>query len=165
MIKARYIMHAVFLLAILFNLSSYLFLPDGVAIHFDRGGMPDSWMSKNSHIIFSTGLFVLLYVGFALSPNVLKGPPSRYISLPNKYYWLIDENRQEASRRMAGLMYSFGIATGLLLLASAILSAAANLSDPVKLNTGILLPIFTLYVVFTVWWVFRLFIVFRVPKE
>jgi len=165
MARALYLMHAVFLLAILFNLSSYFLLPDGVAIHFGRGGMPDSWLSKGSHVLISAGIFILLYAGFVISPHLPKGVQTKYINLPNANYWLLDENREEALRKLAGYMYSFGIATGLLLLISCILLVEANLSDPVKLEEGILLPSFGIYAVFTAGWLFRLITAFRIPKR
>jgi uncharacterized membrane protein len=164
MAKARRILDVVFLLAILFNLGSLLFLPENVAIHFGRGGMPDSWASRTFHVVFSTVLMVLLYAGFALSPKLLEGTPARYINLPNREYWLREENLPEAIRRMAGLMYSFGIATGLLLLSAAVLSAEANLSDPVRLNESVFLPLVIVFLVYTVVWIFRLFAEFRVQE-
>lgn len=36
----------IFLLTILFNILSYVMLPDKVAIHFGRGGHADSWANK-----------------------------------------------------------------------------------------------------------------------
>lgn len=162
--KVRRILDTVFLLVVLFNLFSWFILPDSVAIHFGRGGAPDNWASKGTHILLFIGLMAVLYVGFALSPKLLEGGiPSKYISLPNRDYWLLDKNRPEAIRRMAGLMYSFGIATGLLMLSASILSAAANLSDPIMLNEGIFLVFLFAYIGYTIWWIVRLLAAFRVP--
>ena len=161
--RTRSVLNAVFLLVVLFNLFSWFILPDSVAIHFGRGGAPDNWASKGTHILIFTGLMAVLYAGFALSPRLLEGVPSKYINLPNKDFWLRDENRPGAIRRMAGLMYGFGIATGLLMLGASVVSVAANLSDPVRLNEVIFLVMFISYLVYTVLWLVRIFTAFRVP--
>lgn len=164
MLKARTVLNTVFLLIVLLNLFSWFILPDNVAIHFSGSGAPDSWMSKGAHILIFTVLMAVLYASFALAPRLLDGVPAKYISLPNADFWLLDENRPEAVRRMAGLMYSFGIATGLLMLGVLILIVAANLSDTVMLNGGIFLVIFILYIAYTIWWLVRIFTAFRIPE-
>ena len=163
--KARAVMDVVFLAVIVFNLASWLFLPDGVATHFGRGGQPDGWMSKGTHVVMLTGLMIVIYLPFALSPKLLDGVPAKYVSLPNREYWLADENRPEAVRRMAVLMFEFGAATGLLMLAVSILTAAANLSDPVALDEGLTWTLFIAYLAYTAWWVVRIFKAFRVPER
>ena len=112
--KARSILNAAFALAVLFNAASYFFLPENVAIHFGRGGVPDSWMSRGASILFVTGLTILIWAGFLVSPRILEDTPAKYISLPNRDYWLREENRKEAVRKMGVLMHSFGIATAVL---------------------------------------------------
>ncbi len=163
MLKARTVLNTVFLLVVLLNLFSYFILPDNVAIHFSGSGAPDNWMSKGAHILIFMGLMAVLYGSFALAPRLLDGVQDKYISLPNKEYWLLEQNRPEAVRRMAGLMYSFGVATGLLMLGVLILIVAANLSDTVRLNGGIFLVIFISYIAYTVWWLVRVFTAFRIP--
>ncbi len=164
MFKAWTVLNTVFLLLILFNLFSWFILPDNVAIHFGRGGAPDNWMSKGAHILIFTVLTGVIYGSFALAPRLLDGVPKKYISLPNRDYWLLDENLPEAVRRMSGLMYSFGIATGLLMLGALILTVTANLSETVRLNEGIFFVMFIAYIAYTAWWLVRIFTAFRVPK-
>ena len=162
--KTRRVLDAVFLLLILFNLFSWFILPDNTAVHYGRGGIPDSWASKGVHILWFTGMMALIYAGFIYSPKILDIFPVRIINLPNREYWLTDENRPEAKDKLARLMYSFGAATGLLLLISSIASVAANLSDPVRLNDGLFIFLAGLYLVYMVWWIVKLFIEFKVPE-
>ena len=164
MLKTRTVLNVVFLLVVLFNLFSYFILPDNVAIHFGGSGAPDSWMSKGAHILIFMVLMAVLYGSFALAPRLLDGVPAKYISLPNRDFWLLDENRPEAIRRMESIMYNFGIATGLLMLGVLILLIAANLSDPVRLDGGIFLVMFISYIAYTAWWLVRVFTAFRIPK-
>jgi uncharacterized membrane protein len=164
MIKVGAILNAVFLITVLFNLFSWFILPDNTAIHFSRGGVPDNWASKDAHVIIFTGIMVVLYAGFVLSPNLLSGLPAKYINLPNREYWLRDENRPEAESRMRELMLTFGIATGLFMLSVSAMSVAANLSEPVRLSEGIFLVIFISYIAYTVMWLVRLLTAFRIPE-
>jgi hypothetical protein len=165
MFRTWTVMNAVFLLMLLFNLFSWFILPDNVAIHFGRGGAPDSWMSKWAHILMFTVLTGVIYGSFALSPRILRGVPKKYINLPNRDFWLLDENLPEATRRLSGLMYSFGIATGLLMLSALALTVAANLSATVRLNEGIFFFFSAGYLVYTFWWLVRIFTAFRIPKD
>lgn len=164
MLKNRKILDAVFLLVILFNLSSFFVLPDNTAVHFGRGGEPDGWASKGTHILWFAGTMALVYAGFVYSPKVLDVVPVRFVSLPNREYWLLDENKTEAKEKFAGLMYSFGAATGLLLLGASIMSVLANLSDPVMLQEGIFLFLTGIYLIYTIWWIVKLYIEFKVPE-
>ena len=164
MFKARTVLNTVFLLVVLLNLFSYFILPDNVAIHFGGSGTPDSWMSKGAHILLFMILMVVLYGSFALAPRLLDGVQDKYISLPNKEYWLLEQNRPEAIRRVENIMYTFGIATGLLMLGVLILIITANLSDPVTLHGGIFWSMLISYFAYTAWWLVRVFAVFRIPK-
>ena len=163
MLKARTVLNTVFLLVVLFNLFSWFILPDDFAIHFGWGGGPDSWASKGIHILLFTLLMAVLYASFALSPRLIDGVQDKYISLPNKDFWLLEQNKPEAIRRLKVLMYTFGTATGLLMLGTLILLVAANLSDPVRLNEGIFLVILISYFVYTAWWLVRVFTAFKIP--
>ena len=164
MVRARTVMNAVFLLVVLLNLFSYFILPDNAAIHFAWGGGPDNWASKGMHILLFTLLMGVVYACFALSPRLLDGVPAKYISLPNRDFWLLEQNKPEAVRRLRALLYTFGTATGLLMLGTLILLVVANRSDPVRLNEDIFLIMFISYIVYTVWWTVRVFTAFRIPK-
>jgi len=165
MFKARTVLNTVFLVTVLFSLISWLVLPDNVAIHFSASGVPDSWVSRGFHIVMYTVLMAVLYASFAFAPRIFDGVPKKYISLPNSKYWLLDENLPEAVRRMSRLMYSFGAATGLLMLGVLILIIKANLSDPVALHGGISWVLLISYFAYTAWWLVRVFTAFRIPKE
>jgi uncharacterized membrane protein len=163
MFKAWTVLNTVFLATVLLTLISWFVLPDNVAIHFSGSGAPDSWTPKWFHVVMFTVLMAILYASFALAPRLLDGVPKKYISLPNSDYWLEEENLPEAVRRMSGLMYSFGIATGLMMLAVLIMIIAANLSDPVMLPLRIPRVILISYLAYTAWWLVRVFTSFRIP--
>ena len=165
MFRTRNVLNTVFLLVLLFNIFSYFILPENVAIHFGRGGEPDGWSSRGIYLLIMNGVLAIIYVSFYLSPKILDVVPAKYISLPNSEYWLNDENRQEAVRRLTGMMDSFGAVTVLLMLAVSILTVMANRSDPVMLNDGITWILFILYMIYTVWWSVRLLIAFKVPEN
>ncbi len=165
MLKAQKVLNTVFIVTVLFNLLSWVVLPENVAIHFGGSGAPDSWAPRWFQVVMFTVLLIVLYASFALAPRLLDGVPKKYISLPNSDYWLKDENLPEAVRRMSSLMYSFGIATGLLMLGVLILVVMANLSDPVRLPGGRMPWIMLIsYFAYTAWWLVRVFTSFRVPR-
>lgn len=164
MFKARMVMNAVFLLVVLLNLFSWFILPDNVAIHFNASGTPDGWAPGWFHIVSFTVLMAVLYASFALAPRLLEEVPAKYVSLPNRDYWLQDENRPEAVRRMSNLMHSFGAVTGLLMLAVLIMLIKANLSDQVRLPGRLMWIMMIAYFSYMAWWLVRIFTAFRIPK-
>ena len=103
-------------------------LPDTMASHFGLSGRADSYMSKE-------GFFLVLGLvgGGALaaifaSPALMRRLPPSLINIPNRKYWLADDERREiAIERMADLLGGMGVATAALLAAVIELVMQANL--------------------------------------
>jgi uncharacterized membrane protein len=165
MLNSRNVLNSVFLVTLAYNIYSYFILPDNPAIHFGSGGEPNDWASKGMFLLFSLGILAIIYLSFYLSPKIIEKVPAKYVSLPNNEYWLSDENKPEAIRKITGMMDTFGSVTGLLLLAISVLTVKANQSDPVLLNEDITWLLFILYLGYTVWWAVRLLIAFKVPEK
>ena len=148
---------------VLLMLVSLVILPDRVAVHFGRGGCPDSWASKEANalvfLLVETPMFLLLWFG----PSLPLGVPKRFVSLPNKEYWLREENLPAFKQKMEHLMAQFGTAFFLFFFFTGLLTVQANLSDPVRLNEKAFVPIVVLFLVYTVVWTIGLFRAFRVP--
>lgn len=77
--------------------SSYSYLPERMATHFDISGNPNGWSSKYSFfvtwyitIFFMNGMF------YAISKFIQKIPESM-INIPNKKYWFETEERKKES--------------------------------------------------------------------
>lgn len=103
-------------------------LPDTMASHFGMSGRPDSFMSKEGFFL------VMVLVGggslaavFA-SPMLIRRLPPGLINLPNRDYWLAnDERREVAIERVAELMGGMGVATAALLAVVTELVMQANI--------------------------------------
>lgn len=160
---SKTVFHTTFLALILFNIGSWFALPGTVAVHFGRGGVPDSWASRGFYVASITSMMLLVLGGFAAVPLVLERAPLRWINLPNREYWLTGARRAGSIRRAADLLDQFGAATAGLLLIASVLSVRANLATPVLLEERALLAATGLYLAFTVWWVVRLLREFRLP--
>jgi uncharacterized membrane protein len=67
----------IFVLTILFNIMSYIMLPDEVAIHFGWGGRADSWAPKEINCLLFFGIDVLLFLLFWYSPALVMKTPAK----------------------------------------------------------------------------------------
>lgn len=161
----RTIFGVVFAANVLLWLVSLVVLPDEVAIHFGRGGAPDSWASKEMNslvfLVLETPLFLMLWYG----PSLPLGLPPRFVSVPNKAYWLREENQPAFKQKMQHLMARFGTAFFLFFFCIGLLTVQANLSQPVRLNERAFFPVLVLFLVYTVVWSIGLIRSFRVPEE
>jgi hypothetical protein len=143
---------------------AHMILPDTVAIHFGAGGTADSWAPKIVHTLLFAGLYTLIYLLFAVLPRLSFRLPKEFINIPHRDFWLLEENRKEALRRMEAGMAEFGIATFALLGGGAFLTLRANLREPVVLENGWFFAALALYLVYTLLWCARLYRTFRVPS-
>ena len=76
----------------------YPLLPDMVVSHWGPGGQPDGWLGKESFFwamaiseLIVTGCFVAIAL---ILPNMSK----RWITIPNKNYWLAPERQSNTIR-------------------------------------------------------------------
>ena len=154
-----------FLANVVLTVVSLLVLPSEVAIHFGMGGMPDSWASNELNALLFLGIDLFIFIVFLVAPSLSLGLSPKWLSLPNKNYWLQEENRAVAQKKLAPLMTEFGIALFTFLFFVGLLTLEANLADPVRLNESIFFPIFIAFMLYTGYWCVTLFRVFRIPKN
>ena len=160
----RRLMISAFVANLVLTLVSLLILPDQVAIHFRGGGVPDAWASKwaNAFIfmVIQLPLFALCMSAGRLTLSI----PARWLSLPNKGYWLKPENRGELEARFSALMEEFGLMLFLLLFIVGFLTLEANLSDPVQLNEPLFLVFFAVFMLYVPYWLLKVFRRLKVPQ-
>lgn len=159
----RTIFCIVFAANVLLWMVSLVVLPDQVAVHFGRGGVPDSWASKEWNALVFVLLETPLFLLFWFAPSLPLGLPPRYVSVPNKDYWLREENRPAFKQKMEHLTARFGAAFFLFFFVIGLLTVEANLSEPVRLNEKAFVPAVVLFLSYTVVWTIGLFRAFRVP--
>ena len=140
-------------------------LPDQVAIHFGSGGRPDSWASKEFNatifIVLEAPLFLLFYYAAVLPMGVSR----KFLNLPNKDYWLREENLALLQRKFGHYMAEFGVAIFVFFFFIKLLDMQANLNDPVVLNSVWFMVVFITFMIYTLWWIVRLIQGFQVPKS
>jgi len=92
---------------------AWLRLPEQVATHFNAGGAPNDWMSRDGFLLFSAGMAIFLTAFFVgLFYSVRFFPPST-LNVPHPEYWRRPENFPLACRKI--YTWSFPI-TGISLL-------------------------------------------------
>jgi len=153
----------IFLANVALTILAPLVLPARVAIHFGIGGHPDSWASSGSFALIFLALEVPLFLLFLFVPSLISKCPPNIVSLPNRDYWLSDENKPRAMARLSGLMFEFGFALFASLLGMGLLTIFANLEDPVRLNESLFLIIFIAFMAYTAYWCVKIFRAFKIP--
>ena len=155
----------VFIANLILIIVSLVVLPARVAMHFGPGGTPDSWGSKYvSALIFLVVEIPSFLLFYFITPFVFKFP-AEWISLPNKDYWLKQENRPVMKVKLESIMLEFGVAFFIFMFCAGLLVTKANLSDPVKLNETLFYPVFTAFMAYVVYWCVKIFRSFKLPKN
>ena len=144
---------------------SYMLLPDTVASHFRFDGIPDSWGSKTVGVLILLAIELVLFVVFLLVPSSVSWIPKRWVDLPNKDYWLKEENKPKLKAKLEVASSKIGIAILALCFCLGLLVLEANLSDPVRLNASILWAALIAFTVYTVYWCVKFFSFFNMPKN
>jgi uncharacterized membrane protein len=162
-------MRTAFILLFLVNIITagvfWMVCPGNVAIHFSSGGQPDSWAPAWANFAVMTGVNLLMFLIFFFLPVLARVIPGKFINLPNKDYWLREENRPRYLEMLTRNFSQIGILTLLMLLAATIFAMRANLAKPPKLDETPFLLLVVLYIVCTLLWTFKFFHDFRKPKS
>jgi hypothetical protein len=155
----------VFGASVLLSLVSLLYLPPEVAIHFGAKGNPDSWGTRELLVWFFLAMDLGLLLMFLLIPSLLLRMPVSLISLPNRDYWLAEENRPKFKSIFEGLWWEYGAAVLLFSLLMKALTIDANLSAPAQMNSGVFWVLFIAFMSYTLYWVIRISRAFSVAKS
>jgi len=156
---------SVFVMTVIFNILSLIILPDRVAIHFGGGGQPDSWGSKEINCLLFIGIESLIFILIWFSPTLMMKTPPSMINLPNKKYWLSDENKGATKQKLHSLMMEFGVAIMSFFLIVFLLTTSANLSEPVRLNESLFFAFLIVFLIYSVFWTIKLYRSFKLPKK
>lgn len=152
-----------FIANVALTLLSVVVLPDRVAIHFGVHGTANGWASNDMNALLMTIMHVLLFCSFYFSPRLMLLFPAKWISLPNKDYWLQPSVLPKTLAKISGLMWHYGVAMFLFLLMIGILSLQANLAPTVRLNLTVFFPALGAFLLYTVMWILVFFRAFRLP--
>lgn len=118
-----------FVANLILTLVALVSCPSNVAIHFGVGGEPDNWAPAYVNALIMSGVHLLIFVSFFFTPHLIRITPPRLINLPNKRYWLKEENRGRMESILTSQLYQFGALTFVLMFIVGLLALHANLSD------------------------------------
>jgi hypothetical protein len=140
-------------------------LPDRVAVHFGAGGVPDRYGSNLESTLLMFVVQLVLFLSIRGSTLIVRHTPDRWISLPNRDYWLAPERRERAMEKLERLLDRFGAVLFGFLFVLGLLSMRANLEEPVVLNETAVFVMTGLFLAYTVYWTVRLILDFRLPAD
>lgn len=160
----RFVLVAVLVISLVIAAVGYVMMPDRVASHFGSDGQADSWSSKGSFTALMALVDLMMFAMFYYTHVLLEQVDSRFLSLPNREYWLTKQNKPAAIAKMRDFMAEFGVATLLLLMYAKISTIMANTGSEERLNSGILLGVIIIYLAYTLWWCVRLVRSYRIPE-
>jgi uncharacterized membrane protein len=160
----RRLLIAAFVTNLALTVVALLMLPEQVAIHFGTGGRPDGWASKWTQAVIFLVIEVPLFALFMSAGRLTRRLPARWVSLPNRDYWLRRENRAELEARFTAPMQEFGLVLFVFLFVVGLLVLDANLSDPVRLNETVFLTGFVAYMLYVVYWLAKLVRGLKAPR-
>jgi uncharacterized membrane protein len=155
----------VFLLNIIFIAASLFILPDSIATHFSGGGEPDSFGSKYFFAAVLAISETFIFVIFLFIPYIVMKSPPGLMNLPNKKYWLREENRPALKSKISTFFYEFGTAFFVFMFAIYFLAVKANFSEPVRLKNSLLYSMLIVLLLYTAYWFVKFFLSFRIPNE
>lgn len=145
------------------KLASLAVLPDQVAVHFGADGTPNSWSGKFGFMAIMIVLDLMLFALFFFMPALVFRLPPRLINMPNKEYWLSEENMHETRAKFESLMPEYGIATFAFMFCVMLATIMANLADPVRLDLRQGIPIAAGFIAYTIYWCVKMSRAFRLP--
>ena len=155
----------VYILTIVLVALSHILLPEDVAIHFDGNGRADGWAPRWLNTALFMGLNTVLFAVCFFGPKLSLAVPKDLINLPNKEYWLADENLPRTREMLAQLLYEFGIAILAFFGVVSALTMQANFSEPMQLDMRLFTAAVVVFLVYTLAWCVRMFIAFRLPES
>ncbi len=128
-------------------------LPSRVATHFDGGGRPDGWMSREAYLRFVAvfGLAFPLFVPAMV--YACRFLPDRLWNLPHRDYWLAPARRPETKAYLFRHSLWFSPMALGFVMGVHLLTLHANRTAQAQLSTPLALPLAGCFIAGTAVWV------------
>lgn len=136
-------------------------LQETVATHFDGAGKGNGFMSRSGYHWYMTGFVLFMSLAMVWFPSWLNSRSSKWISLPNREYWMAPERRDASAAYLERWLLRLGILTLALIGYVHWLVVKANQSTPTMLATDHLLIGMFAYLLAMTGLVVQLFLRFR----
>ena len=150
---------------LVFLLFSVYLLPERVAMHFAMSGIPDQWGSRTEYLITMSILVCLLstiFWGLRWINHVI---PVTWINIPNKDYWLSENNRAEMYRKVDCIMEELGSVVLLCILLMQGMVVTAHFQESVHMNAFLLIGGIVFLLMYNPILIIRLFLIFQAPEK
>ena len=177
-------LHKCYMLAILVVLGiitiSIVMLPDYIAIHFGKHSYSDIWACKLWYASVMMGLLIMNWCLIYFSPRVVFWVSPKWVSIPNRTYWLDPQRREITTRKLKSLMDWYGLGSTIFIGLIMILLYHANTFlvyreecvvsgfdfSPLfpRLNFTAFYMLLWAFVIFMCGWCVYFFMTFRLPK-
>lgn len=143
----------------------YAGLPDLISTQFDSNGTPLRTMTKDQFVMFHLGFVGFMSGIFAAAGFVVARLPPKYVSIPNKDYWLAKPRRAATMKGLQTDLCWMGIIVGgfVLLVDYFVMDAAIRNTRSITPET--LSKIVTAMAVVSGLFMARLLIKFRRPDS
>ena len=122
------------------------------------------YLHTKLHTLFDLSRYILFFLIIYGSGNALLKIPKEMINIPNKDYWLADENIPAFKAKWEYAIFQFGSVLMLLFLAMSLLIIEANFSNPIKLSASVFASVMFGFLLFMVYWIISFYRLFRLPK-
>jgi uncharacterized membrane protein len=144
-------------------------MPNPMAIHFDINGTPNGFASPIANAllmsVFTSFIAVSLLGTSCMCSFAITHSPE-FVNIPNRDYWLNEENRPKTIRRCCFFIEIIGIGTILFMLFIDIELFRVNLTvPPGKLNANVTFYATIVLLAVIVLELVRLCLAFRLPKS
>jgi len=140
-------------------------LPEIVANHFGNNGIANGWMSKNANFIISSLVIIFNTMIFSSISIIFNNVPVKFISFPNKTYWLAPDRKEHSIKIMSDWFYLFGFITNLFTIIVFHMVFMANQKTPPTLNEDMFTSLLMVYFLFLIIWIVLLFRRFKIRRD
>ena len=124
-------------ICVMIIVTGLLWMPETVAQHFGRAGVPDGFASRTGYLILfvllCTGIPAMLYASIGVLPR--KFP--NLTNIPNRTYWLAEERIDASLVILKRRAIELSLWTQLFMLCVHLFLIEANSHQPARLNDTI----------------------------
>jgi uncharacterized membrane protein len=141
----------------------YPALPETISTRFDSNGTPLRTMTKDEFAMFHLGFVAFMSGSFAFVGYLVGRMPPKYVTIPNKDYWLAKSRRAETMKGLKSDICWMGIIVGAFVLAVDYFVMDAAIRNTRTMTPETLSKLVTAMAVVTGLFMARLLIKFRRP--
>ena len=135
----------------------YAQLPNVVASHFNARGAANGWQTKQAFFQVLVGMSALAaLLGFAI-PQIIVRVPTQFINLPNKDYWLAQDQREETLEWLKAYFGWLACGIYVVMIVAFDYAAQSNLHPNQPPNVGRLIYTLVGFSTFVIVWLVSMF--------